>query len=74
MAEAIVAKDTRRDGRWSVVVDIPDHTSYTQGKTLKEARRMAEDIVRMWAEELRDDALASAAIDLKVEGIPDWAA
>lgn len=70
MAETIAATATRRDGWWSVMVDIPDHTSYTQGKTLKEARRMAEDIVRLWADELHDDSLSSAAVDLKVVGTP----
>ncbi len=68
MAKTIAATANRRDGWWSVVVDIPGYTSYTQGKTLAEARRMAQDVVRLWAEELQDESLATAVVDLKVVG------
>ena len=70
MAETIAATANRRYGWWSVKVDTPDHTSYTQGKTMKEARRIAKDIVRLSADELHDDSLSSAAVDLKVVDTP----
>lgn len=68
MEEAITATASRSDGWWSVVVEIPGHTSYTQGRTLREARRMAEDVVRLWGEELDDPTLGAKDIEFEVAG------
>lgn len=58
-----------RDGDWwAVEIPINGAIQGTQGKTLAEAQLMADDLVKMWAEELGDDALAHADITLAVDG------
>lgn len=58
-----------RDGDWwAVEVPINGTLQGTQGKTLAEAQFMADDLVKMWAEELADEALAHAEVTLTVDG------
>lgn len=66
--EEVVATVTRSDGWWAVEVPINGAIHYTQGRTLAEARKMAEDVVRIWADELDSDALRAATVTLDIVG------
>lgn len=66
--EAVAATVTRSDGWWAVEVPINGATHYTQGRTLTEARKMAEDVVRIWADEIDSDTLRSATVILDIVG------
>lgn len=56
------------DGVGVVEVPIRERNRVTQGRTLKEAQVMAEDLVRIWVGELGDEELASASVVLNVTG------
>lgn len=58
-----------RDGKWwAVFVEIDGKEHATQGKTLKEAQFMAEDLVRIWAEALERPELSKLPVKLTIDG------
>lgn len=64
----IEARAIRDDGWWVVMVPIAGKDRATQGRTLKEAEKMARDLVAIWAEELGDAELAAASVRLVASG------
>lgn len=64
----IEARAIRDDGWWVVMVPIAGKDCATQGRTLKEAEKMARDLVAIWAEELGDAELAAASVRLVASG------
>lgn len=58
-----------RDGKWwAVFVEIDGKEHATQGKTLKEAQLMAEDLVRIWAEALERPELSKIPVKITIDG------
>ena len=58
-----------RDGKWwAVFVEIEGKEHATQGKTLKDAQSMAEDLVRIWAEALERPELSKLPVKLTIDG------
>lgn len=53
---------------WAVALPIDGKMRHTQGKSLKDAQVMAEDLLALWAEELHQPALAHAPIRLEIVG------
>lgn len=64
----IQARAVRDVKWWAVFVEIDGKEHATQGKTLKEAQFMAEDLVRIWAEALERPELSKLPVKLTIDG------
>ncbi|WP_350258393.1 hypothetical protein [Scrofimicrobium sp. R131] len=64
----ITATATRSDGWWAVELPVNGRTQYTQGRTLAEAKAMAQDLLSIWADELDSEELRDATVVLEVVG------